>query len=123
MTDAVPLALKVAELNAFPVRSRIRFEKLHWSKDTLGRKFPYILGSDLVYDISLFESLLSCAEKHLAPGGTLLLSEPHRHTGDYFARFIAKRPWEVKEHDIDLGDERVVIRVFECKLTRAGASE
>jgi predicted nicotinamide N-methyase len=118
MTDAVPLALKVAELNAFPVRARIEFQKLHWAKDVLPRKFPVILGSDLVYDISLFESLLDCAAKHLAEDGTLLLSEPHRHTGDYFAQYIKKLPWNVSQHDVDLGDDRVAIRIFECKMTR-----
>lgn len=119
MTDIVSLALKVAQLNAWPVRERITFKRLHWADETLAQpKFPIIIGSDLVYDTSLHESLMQCAARHLDPAGSLYLSEPYRHTGDTFSQWIATQQWDVVEHQLDLADGRVPIRVFECKLSR-----
>ena len=117
MTDAVQLALQVARLNAWPVAHRIQFQKLRWTVDKLTcEPFPLILGSDLVYDPNLFPMLDQCAREHLAEGGTLLLSEPHRHTGDKFSKWIEQAGWNKIEHDVDLGDDRVPIRVFELTL-------
>lgn len=117
MTDAVSLALQVAELNAWPVRQHIEFCKLRWTLDRLqAEPFPLIIGSDLVYDPNLFPLIDQCARQHLAPGGRLLLSEPHRHTGDKFSNWIEQAGWTKHEHDVDLLDERVPIRVFELQL-------
>ena len=115
MTDAVGLALMVAKLNAWTVRERIHFQRLRWNLDQLEREpFPVIIGSDLVYDPSLFSLLNLCARKHLAEGGKMYLSEPHRHTGDRFSKWIREAGWQTAEHDVDLLDGRVPIRVFEC---------
>jgi predicted nicotinamide N-methyase len=117
MTDAVGLALMVAKLNAWAVRDRIHFQRLRWNLDQLGQSsFPIIIGSDLVYDPSLFSLLDLCARQHLAAGGRMYLSEPHRHTGDRFSKWIRQAGWQTAEHDIDLVDGRVPIRVFECWL-------
>jgi predicted nicotinamide N-methyase len=115
MTDAVPLALQVAKLNAWPWRHQIRFQTLKWKVQQLDQApFPLIIGSDLVYDPNLFPWLEACCRQHLAQGGRLLLSEPHRHTGDRFAAWIRQAGWQTVEHDVDLGDDRVPIRIFEC---------
>jgi predicted nicotinamide N-methyase len=117
LTDAVPLALQVAQLNAWPVAANCRWELLRWGIDCLDEPaFPLILGSDLVYDPSHFPQLESCARQHLDPHGRLLLSEPHRHTGDKFARWIVEAGWSMREHDVDMNDGRVPIRIFECWL-------
>jgi predicted nicotinamide N-methyase len=117
LTDAVELALQVARLNAWPVAERMQFRRLKWGAEQLTEpKFPVIIGSDLVYDPQLFPSLEACARQHLAPGGTLLLSEPFRHTGDHFAKWIVAAGWQQHEHAVDLGDGRVPIRIFECEL-------
>lgn len=118
MTDAVNLALQVARLNAWPVAERIVFSRLRWTIDQLSEPpFPIIIGSDLVYDPNIFERLEQCARQHLASDGKLLLSEPHRHTGDKFSNWIVQAGWNKIEHDVDLGDGRVPIRVFECFLS------
>lgn len=117
MTDAVDLALSVARLNGWKVRERIHWQQLKWGVDQLPPpRFPVIIGSDLVYDPNLFPALERCAKSHLAPNGKLLLSEPHRHTGDYFADWIVGAGWKMREHDIDLSDDRIPIRIFECWL-------
>jgi hypothetical protein len=76
--------------------------------------FPIVIGSDLVYDPQLFSVLEQTARQHLAVGGRLYLSEPHRHTGDQFSRWIRQAGWRTQEHDVALGDARIPIRVFEC---------
>lgn len=117
LTDAVPLALQVARLNAWPVIANCRFELLRWGLDRLDEPpFPLIIGSDLVYDPGHFPELEHCARQHLQPGGRLLLSEPHRHTGDKFSSWIVQSGWSMQAHDIDLSDNRVPIRIFECWL-------
>jgi predicted nicotinamide N-methyase len=118
MTDAVGLALMVAKLNAWSLRDRIHFQRLRWTLDQLDQApFPIVIGSDLVYDPSLFELLDVCARQHLADGGRMYLSEPHRHTGDRFSKWIRQAGWQTTEHDVDLQDSRVPIRIFECWLS------
>ncbi len=117
MTDAVGLALMVAKLNAWTLRDRIHFQRLRWDLDQLKQApFPVLIGSDLVYDPSLFSMLNRCARSHLSEGGRMYLSEPHRHTGDRFSKWILDAGWQSAEHDVDLLDGRVPIRVFECWL-------
>lgn len=114
MTDAVGIALMVARLNAWPVLDRIEFRRLRWTVDQLDSPFSIIIGSDLVYDPSLFPLLDACAQAHLAPDGRMYLSEPHRHTGDKFSKWVRAAGWNTCEHDVDLEDGRVPIRIFEC---------
>lgn len=117
MTDAVQLALQVARLNAWPVAEKINFQQLKWNGPPLdAAKFPIVIGSDLVYDTSLFAALESCAREHLAQSGRLYLSEPHRHTGNRFSTWIVEHGWRTREHDVDLRDQRIPIRIFECWL-------
>ncbi|MCA9192008.1 MAG: hypothetical protein KDB03_09605 [Planctomycetales bacterium] len=117
MTDAVGLALLMARLNGSAVASRLAVRRLKWGSERIENvKFPTIIGSDLVYDPRLFTLLDVCAREHLEPGGRLFLSEPHRHTGDKFSTWIRERGWHVEEHDYDMQDKRVAIRVFECWL-------
>ncbi|MCA9181592.1 MAG: hypothetical protein KDA51_09060, partial [Planctomycetales bacterium] len=111
LTDSVLLALQVARLNAWPLRAQIETRVLIWGTTQLDSgPYPIIIGSDLVFDPSLFPVLESSARCHLAPGGTLYLSEPHRHTGDKFATWICDRGWRAIQHNIDLTDHRVPIR-------------
>lgn len=116
LTDAVGLALLVAQLNSFPWRDRLTVRRLRWTQDRLPKLFPIVIGSDLVYDPHLFPMLEACARQHLTPGGSLLLSEPHRHTGDKFSHWIREAGWRLQEYDMDLRDGRIPIRIFECRL-------
>lgn len=117
MTDAVGLALLVARLNAWSVRQQVTVRRLKWDGKPLRETaFDYVIGSDLVYDSSLFSLLERCARLHVAPASRLLLSEPHRHTGDHFSSWIRAAGWQTIERDVELPDGRVPIRIFECWL-------
>ena len=119
LTDAVGIALLVARLNAQLIQERVSIRRLKWDAEPLPTPpFPIIIGSDLVYDPNLFPLLERCARLHLAEGGRLLLSEPHRHTGDRFSDWIVAAGWRTCEHDMDLKDQRVPIRIFECCIDK-----
>ncbi len=123
LTDAVGIALLVARLNAWCVADKTIHRRLKWDAARLpGPLYPLIIGSDLVYDPSLFVLLERCARLHLADSGKLLLSEPHRHTGDRFSKWIVTQGWRTREHDVDLNDQRVPIRIFECWLDARSCS-
>jgi predicted nicotinamide N-methyase len=117
LTDTVDLALLIARLNSWPVKDRVIYRRLRWGEQQLDAEpFPLILGSDLVYDPNHFPQLERCARQHLAAGGRWILSEPNRHTGDRFGKWIVSAGWECDEHQLDLGDGRVSIRIFDCRL-------
>ena len=117
ITDAVPIALLVCKFNARQIEERVRVRKLDWrDRDTSLGRFPIILGSDIVYDPKLFPILETCMRRHLAPDGSVFLSEPHRHTGDRFEPWIQAAGWRCDIHQVDLGDGERAIRIFQCRL-------
>ncbi len=117
LTDTSSEALLVARLNAWPVRDRSAVRRLNWRDETLATgPFPIIIGSDVVYDPSLWQYLEPCMRRHLAPSGNVLLSEPQRHTGDAFLDWIRKAGWRVETQLIDLQDNQREIRIFTCRL-------
>ncbi len=117
LTDAVGIALMLARLNAWPVRDQVKVRRLKWTQGRLSEpSFPLIIGSDIVYDPNLFPLIDQCAREHLDTSGRLLLSEPHRHTGDRFSAWIRQAGWKTQEHAVNLRDGRVPIRIFECWL-------
>lgn len=118
ITDTVDLAMLVARLNSYLVRDRVTIRRLRWAEELLDEPaFPLVIGSDLVYDPSHFPQLEQCARQHLAPGGHWLLSEPQRHTGDRFAKWIIEAGWKCDIHLLDLKDERIPMRIFDCQVS------
>lgn len=117
ITDAVPIALLVCQLNALPVREKVQVRKLDWREpNRFESKFPIIIGSDIVYDPKLFPVLEPCLRRYLADNGVVLLSEPQRHTGDRFDTWIRAAGWVCTSHYVDLEDGQRDIRIFECRL-------
>jgi predicted nicotinamide N-methyase len=116
LTDAAGQALLVARLNAWPVRGQLRVRSLNWDGTGLpDPPFPLILGSDLVYDQSLWAMLESCLRRHLTDEGLVLLSEPQRHTGDRFETWIGQAGWKTRVTLVDLDDGKPSIRVFQLR--------
>lgn len=117
ITDTVDLAMLVARLNSYLVRERVTIQRLRWAEQVLAEPpFPIVISSDLVYDPNHFPQLEQCAREHLAANGRWLLSEPQRHTGDRFAKWIVDAGWHCQTHLLDLKDERIAMRVFDCTL-------
>ena len=86
-------ALLFAALNSLPWKQRARTRRLNWRTDRLGERFDLIIGADILYERAQWEYLEPFWRAHLAPGGTVLLGEPGRQTGDLFLDWIATRGW------------------------------
>lgn len=117
ITDAVPTALLVCKYNARKVAHNVQVRLLDWrDRETHLEPFPVIIGSDIVYDPKLFPVLEPCMRRLLAPGGTVYLSEPQRHTGDRFEKWIMAAGWRCTSTLVDLNDQQKDIRIFRCQL-------
>lgn len=119
LTDASTTALLVARYNAWPVRDRVYVRTLDWrARSIVLGKYRVIIGSDIVYDPNLFPILEPCLRRHLADDGVVYLSEPQRHTGERFKKWIQSAGWILREHFVDLKDDEKQIRIFECRLPK-----
>ena len=119
ITDASSMALIMCRFNARFVADRVQVRKLDWGKlESFPYRFPLVIGSDIVYNPSLYPILEPCMRQVLDENGVVLLSEPQRHTGDRFENWIRKAGWKCDSSLIDLGDGQREIRIFQCRLNR-----
>jgi predicted nicotinamide N-methyase len=117
ITDAATVAMLVCRYNSLHVAHQVQIRCLDWrNRETGLGRFPIIVGSDIVYDPKLFPILEPCVRRHLDVGGVAYFSEPQRHTGDRFKKWIQSAGWLLNEHLIDLKDGEKEIRIFECRL-------
>jgi predicted nicotinamide N-methyase len=111
------MALLMCRYNARFVADKVRVRRLDWAKPSdLRRRFPIIIGSDIVYNPSLYPILEPCLRHVLSDNGVVLLSEPQRHTGDRFEKWIRAAGWKCQPSLIDLNDGERQIRIFRCQL-------
>jgi SAM-dependent methyltransferase len=93
-------ALLFARINSLPFDpegTRTRTRRLNWQADRLGRRFDLIIGADILYERNQWDFLEPFWRAHLAPGGSVLLGEPGRPTGEMFDGWIRERGWQVEE--------------------------
>jgi predicted nicotinamide N-methyase len=127
ITDASNLALLACRYNARFVAPRVQVRRLDWAHpEALPRRYPLVLGSDIVYNPNLYPILEPCLRRALDKNGCVLLSEPQRHTGDRFEAWIRAAGWSCASDLVDLEDGERPIRIFQCRLpddvTRIGMS-
>ena len=79
-------------------------------------RFDLILGADILYERKQWEFLNEFWKAHLAEGGTVLLGEPGRQTGELFVPWIRQRDWNLHESAEQLPNSAKRIRIF--RLTR-----
>lgn len=117
ITDASRMALLICRFNARTLERKVRVRLLNWGDSRcFPGKFPIILGSDIVYNPSLYPILEPCMRRCLADDGVVWLSEPQRHTGDRFENWIRKAGWHCRFSFVELDDGERPIRIFECRL-------
>jgi predicted nicotinamide N-methyase len=117
ITDASRMALMICRYNARYLGDRVRVRWLDWAHpEAMQQSFPVILGSDIVYNPSLYPILEPCLRRLLADRGVVWLSEPQRHTGDRFEKWIRAAGWSCQSTLVDLEDNDREIRIFECRL-------
>jgi predicted nicotinamide N-methyase len=84
-TDNDEHALQFAAINAQLNEVALhRLEALDWNFPPACRKFPFIVGSDVLYDADNFNPILRCVDALLAPLGTTLFADPFRGVADRF---------------------------------------
>jgi len=110
--DIEPPALLFARLNSLPDAARVRTRKLDWRTDRLAEKFDLILGADILYERKQWDYLEPFWRVHLNPGGTILLGEPGRQTGDLFEPWIAARGWTPQIQRVSVPARTTPIRIF-----------
>ncbi len=117
ITDASNMALLICRYNARFLADRVAVRRLEWSQPTeLHRRYSLILGSDIVYNPNLYPILEPCMRQAVADDGVVLLSEPQRHTGDRFEKWIRAAGWRCDSTLLELGDDQRAIRIFQCRL-------
>jgi predicted nicotinamide N-methyase len=117
ITDASNHALMICRYNARYVADRVVVRRLEWSNSKeLSNQYAMVLGSDIVYNPGLYPILEPCMRRAIAKGGSVILSEPQRHTGDRFESWIRAAGWRCNTSFVDLQDGERAIRIFECRL-------
>ena len=95
--DLEPPALLFARLNTVCWRDRVRARRVDWRKDRLAERFDLILGADILYERKQWDHLEPFWREHLGDGGSILLGEPGRKTGEMFIEWVRERGWRLEE--------------------------
>ncbi|MDX2287731.1 MAG: methyltransferase domain-containing protein [Hyphomicrobiaceae bacterium] len=93
--EALALCRRNAARNAIVGVTQRRADWLAWPDDLVG--FDVLLGSDVLYDPPQHAAVLAIAVVSLAPGGTLILSDPSRAGTDAFVARLADTGFRVTE--------------------------
>ncbi len=113
--DLEPAALLFARLNSLLFRKRVRTRQLNWQRDNLGQVFDLIIGSDILYERKQWDFLEPFWRGHLAPGGSVLLGEPGRQTGDLFVPWIRAKGWEIEQFAEKVVTRETPVRLFHIR--------
>jgi predicted nicotinamide N-methyase len=111
--DLEPPALLFAQLNSLHDAARVRTRRLNWQRDRLDERFDLILGADILYERKQWDFLEPFWRAHLSPGGTVLLGEPGRQTGELFVDWIGAKGWSLQQHSETVSTRATPIRIFE----------
>lgn len=112
LADLEAPALLFARLNCLPFGRRVRVRQLNWQIDRLDERFDLIIGADILYERKQWEFLDEFWRAHLAEGGSVLLGEPGRQSGELFVPWIKQRQWFVRESPEELHGRGKKIRLF-----------
>jgi predicted nicotinamide N-methyase len=101
-TDRVSDAMRTARVNAARcgVDGRVQAVVADWRAWPVRQHFRMVLGADIIYRPALHAALRSVLRRTLPPGGTALLADPGRESGDLFARRLMADGWRVTEYPL-----------------------
>jgi predicted nicotinamide N-methyase len=112
LSDYLPEPLWLAAHNwkqnhSKPCETRL----LDWRTDTPAVPFDLVLASDVAYERRMFEPLLNALKRLIAPGGTVILSEPDRHFARDFFNGLESHGWNVRRETKKVDRNGIVYRV------------
>jgi predicted nicotinamide N-methyase len=113
--DLEPEALLFARLNAIEFEDRIRTRRLNWQTARLTEQFDLIIGADILYEKAQWPFLEPFWRGHLKSGGSVLLGEPGRQTGDLFLEWIKPHPWTLVQLKKSVPTRSAPIRIFQLE--------
>lgn len=116
LADLESDALLLARLNAGRFDPTIRAVRLNWRTDSLGQRFDWIIGADIIYERAQWEFLEPFWRKHLAPNGSVVIGEPNRPGGDAFPAWISEHGWkiEIVQRIAPLSAKKIRIMKLNC---------
>ncbi len=114
--DLEPPALLFARYNSRLDAARCRVRRVNWQTDKLDERFDLMLGADIVYDRSQWTFLDAFMAGHLMPGGSVVIGEPGRSSGDEFGPWITARGWKLSQREQAMPGRDSPIKLLE--LTR-----
>ncbi|MDB5320868.1 MAG: hypothetical protein JWN40_2499 [Phycisphaerales bacterium] len=113
--DLEPEALLFARLNSIEFEDRVRTRRLNWQTARLTERFDLIIGADILYEKAQWPYLEPFWRGHLQRGGSVLLGEPGRQTGDMFLEWIKPHPWTLTQLKKSVPTRSAPIRIFQLK--------
>jgi predicted nicotinamide N-methyase len=116
LADLEADALLLARLNTLPWRERVRVRRVNWQTDDLSERFDLIVGADILYERSQWDYLHAFWRAHLADGGTILLGEPGRQTGDVFGAWAREHGWAAAETAERVASIGKSVRIFRLRV-------
>lgn len=93
--EAVRMAQKNADRNGFPNAEGLVFD---W-REPPGRQFPFIFGSDILYDLAVHEPLLTTLQAMLSPTGQVWIGDAGRTNAPKFVDRAQASGWKVELRD------------------------
>ena len=89
-----PNALKFTQLNGLQIAGIApAVTRLDWRTPPQNRRYPTLLGADLVYEPRFFDPLIATFDALLMPEGRILFSEPNRILGKPFFDRLSNAGW------------------------------
>lgn len=125
-TDYQGDALALARVNAAWAGVRgVRHALLDWRSPSVMEPFEVVIGSDVLYERALHEALAGVLASALAPGGTLLLSDPLRPQAVDFMDGLERSGWRVESDSVLVEWEgaRKEIALFTCSRSSASRGQ
>lgn len=113
-TDYEQDTLAFARYNALQNRcaDRASFVQMDWNAPCLKGKFSCILASDVIYEDTHWNPILSLLQTHLTPDGEAIFSEPNRTSASGFLERISRFGFRYTKQTSDVvGLDGVVFKI------------
>ena len=126
VTDVEPFALLVSRINVLKngLDGKVDIRKVDFTRDSLGRRFDYIIGCEVLYQEAVYEPLADFLDAHLAqsPSAEVLMAMDKKRQGRKFFdkadALFAMMKSAANYKDNETGEENI-INLFRMK--RKGA--